>query len=176
MNDSIMRDFERLEKIKTDTLAYLRSQPEERIAKCPPHGWCMTQAMRHIQMSEDLSLQYMMKKSKAGDEMLPRPLRPRLLLQVLYFVFAIGLKYKMPKVLTGPEITTLDELEKDWSETREKIKAFIQEYPEKWSKKAVYKHPFVGMLNLSDTIRFFESHLKHHIIQIKRIDKMLKKS
>lgn len=127
-------------------------------------------------MSEDLSLQYMLKKSKAGDDMLQRQLKPRLLLQVLYVVFALGMKFKMPKVLTGPEITSLEELENDWNQTREKLKNFIEKYPEKWNNKAVYKHPFVGMLNLKDSVSFFNSHLNHHIIQVKRIDKMLRKS
>ncbi len=176
MTDSLRRDFEKLEKEKAQALNYLRSQPEDRLALQPPAGWCMIQAFRHIQISEDLSLQYMQKKSKAGDEMLARQLKPRVWLQVLYVVFALGLKFKMPAMLAGPQITRLEDLERDWNETREKLKNFIEAYPEKWNKKAVYKHPFVGMLNLQDTVRFFSSHLRHHVIQVKRIDRALRKS
>ncbi len=176
MTDSLRRDFEKLEKEKAQVLTYLRSQSRDRIVLQPPGGWCMVQAMRHIQMSEDLSLQYMQKKSKADDEMLERQWKPRVWLQVLYLVFALGLKFKMPRMLTGPEITSLEDLESDWNETREKIKIFLEDYPERWNNKAVYKHPFVGMLNLQDTVRFFSSHLRHHIIQVKRIDKALRKS
>ena len=80
MNQSILRQFEVLETNKADILQFLREQSEDDLTKKLPEKWTMIQAMRHVQMSESGSLQYMKKKIQAGEDLPTRGLIPRLYL------------------------------------------------------------------------------------------------
>ena len=127
-------------------------------------------------ISEKMSLAYLRKKSLAGDQLKERPLLPRLSLLLLFSVFLFRFKFKAPKILASPEVTSLDELRKDWDALRTEMEQFFTEFPDKWLTKAVYKHPFLGMLNAVDALRFFNAHLMHHIRQVHRIESKLRKS
>ena len=63
----------------------------------------------------------------------------------------------------------------EWTKTREAIKNYVEEYPDKLLSKAVYKHPFAGRLDLESAIGSFIYHQRHHIHQIKRIRKKMGK-
>ena len=174
MNQSILRQFEVLETNKADILQFLREQSEDDLTKKLPEKWTMIQAMRHVQMSENGSLQYMKKKIQAGDDLPTRGLIPRFYLLLLLFVFKIGLKFKAPEVIANPKQTRLNELENDWNQSRNEMKEFLDQFPGKWENRAIYRHPFVGRLNLYDAMRFFNSHLNHHTRQVYRIKKQLR--
>lgn len=166
--------FRLLEKNREEILAYVASKPEEIIRQSRTNQWSMIQAVRHVQLAEAGSIGYMQKKILAGDAMKEATRLPRVLLTLVDVSFRSGLKFKAPVAIQHPPVTSLAELKADWDSTRESLKQFIENYPEKWSAKAVYKHPFVGMLSLSEALRFFRIHQAHHIRQVHRIARSLK--
>ena len=87
--------------------------------------------------------------------------------------YRINLKFKAPKAVSNPPITSLEELETDWTESRKRLRAFLDQYPEKWRNKAVYKHAILGRINLEDGLEFYSEHLGHHMRQLKRIESAL---
>lgn len=173
MIDDVRLGFQRLEEQKSQVLTLLKSKSETELTKSLPEKWSMIQAMRHVQMSEEGSLNYMLKKSQAGDKMKKRTYLVKFYLQILYLVFHLRLKFKAPKAISNPPITSLDQLENDWNATREKLQNFLNEYPEKWRLKAVYRHPFLGLLNVTDAVKFLNAHLTHHTRQLHRIERQI---
>ena len=171
--NSIVQGWDKLEDKKKNILSKLQTKSEDELKKSLPGEWSMIQAMRHVYLSEFFTLQYMTKKSKAGDDMKKRPFMPRLSLRALYAVFYVRLKFKAPEVIANPPLTSLAELESDWKESRIRLKKFLDEYPEGWKDKAVYKHPFLGMLNIEDAVNFLNAHLQHHIRQVNRIERQI---
>jgi hypothetical protein len=169
----IWKELEILNKNQRVVIDYLRHLPIEKHSELPPKGWAMIQALRHIQVSESTSVAYLNKKKLAGDALKESGLKSSIALSLINVAFKSGLKFKAPAVLKDPQITSLEELIEDWEQTREQIRLFLEEYPEKWESKAVYRHPFAGMLNVNDTIRFFNIHQNHHIRQVHRIAKHL---
>ena len=166
--------FQLLEKNRVEIVNHLSQLPDELIHQSRPNEWSMMQAVKHVQLAEAGSISYMHKKILAGDEMKKATLMPSLLLTVMDGAFRSGLKFKAPAAIQNPPVTALSELKTDWQTTRESLKQFIESYPEKWAKKAVYKHPFVGMLNLQEALRFFYIHQSQHIRQVYRIERALK--
>ena len=173
MKDSIMKIFEKLEQSKQEILTFLRTQDSNDLKRSAEGSWSMIQAMRHIQKTEESIMAYLTKKMQAGEGMRDRTIKGRIALRFMFFAFFLRLKFKAPKSLPDPEITPLEELETDWNLSREQMKNFIRDFPEKWKIKAIYKHPAGMRINLSDTIRFLNVHLRHHIHQVHRIKKSL---
>lgn len=175
MNQGISEQIRKLEEQKQEVLDFLREQSEEDLAKSEEGKWSMIQAMRHIQMAEEGSMNYMMKKSLAGDDMKKRPLKARVFLRLLKTVYMLGVRFKAPKAIGSPPATSLQKLENDWTSSRGKMISFAESYPEKLLNKGVYRHPFVGLLSLEDGFRFFNIHLEHHRKQVTRIHEAVTK-
>lgn len=174
MKNSMMRNFQKMERSKQKILIFLRTQESNDLGRSTEGNWSMIQAMRHIQRSEELIVAYLEIKMQAGEDMPEGTLKGRIALRFMFFAFFLRLKFKAPKNLPDPEITLLGELETDWSLSRDRMKNFIVDFPTKWKKKAIYKHPAGMRINLSDTIRFLNVHLRHHIHQVHRIKKNLR--
>ena len=104
MNDLISQKFEILGSNKAKIIEIIKSYSEEDRVKALPEKWSMIQVLRHIQVSEEGSMAYMMKKSKAGDQMKSRPLLSRFFLQILYLTFRLRFRLKAPKVVSNPKI------------------------------------------------------------------------
>jgi len=166
--------FQLLEKNRAEIMNHLASLPEELIHQSQQNKWSMMQAMKHVQLAEAGSISYMHKKILAGDAMKSAALMPRLLLTLVDGAFRSGLKFKAPTAIQNPTVTSLSDLKTDWDATRESLRQFVENYPEKWANKAVYKHPFVGMLSLREALRFFHIHQSQHIRQVYRIARSLK--
>ena len=163
-----------LSKNREDLFQFLEGMTEDEIRKMPEKGWSMMQALRHIQVSEAASVGYINKKKQAGESLRPSRFRPKAMLTIIDLAFRSGLKFKAPSVLSSPEDSCLDELKKDWNNTREELIRLIAEYPDEWESKAVYRHPVAGMLNITDAVRFFNVHQNQHSRQVRRIAKHLK--
>jgi len=174
MKDSTWRGFQKLERNKEKILIFLRTRNADELKNSADGSWSMIQAMRHIQMSEDSIVKYLEKKMKAGDEMPIGTVKGRIYLRIMFLAFFLRFKFKAPKSLPDPSITSLEELEADWNRSRERMKEFIIDFPAKWESKAIYKHPAGMRVNLADTIRFLSVHLRHHIHQVHRIKRSLR--
>jgi hypothetical protein len=64
---------------------------------------------------------------------------------------------------------TLDELLKQWNGIREKLQGLLAEIPAGNLDDLVYRHPYGGPLDISETLHFIEVHFDNHIRHIDRI-------
>lgn len=67
-------------------------------------------------------------------------------------------KGKAPKQVQPPEVIELDAIEKQLLQAKE----CLQLIPV-INSKATFKHPYFGILNKNQTIKFVEIHTKHHL-------------
>ncbi len=173
MNNLYQKRFDRLEKEKQRIVDYLHLFPADQLKQTAGAQWSMVQAMRHIQMSEQASLDYMQKKMQAGDTIPKQTFKSAFLLQVMSLVFRLGIRFKAPDIIAMPKNGSLDDLLNDWESTRRQMEDYLKKYPNQMAAKAPYKHPYVGRLTVKNALRFFLSHQKHHYRQLKRISKSL---
>ncbi|MDN4165364.1 DinB family protein [Cytophagales bacterium LB-30] len=57
----------------------------------------------------------------------------------------------------------------EWLNLRDKMKRFLESFPEDKHQHFVFVHPVVGKLNILQTLGFLDDHLYHHRRQVKRI-------
>lgn len=137
-------------------------------------SWSLIQVLSHLNQAESSSLMYMKKKIQAGDKMAEIGFKNHFQMKLTNLALSSSLKWKAPSyVANPPEVSGLKEMETIWMGTRNEIMKFVEEYPEKYLNKAVYKHPMGGRQNLNNAIDSFIFHQKHHEHQIKRIKKSL---
>ncbi len=152
--------FELLDRNPTDK--YQNSPAEKE--------WTVIQVLDHLYVSQQGPLNYCKKKIKAGDAIPESGLFDAIKMKVyLLFLFS-PIKFKAPKVVSNPSNDwEYNEIKTKHLQFLEDLKDFVEAYPDKFSNKAIYKHPIAGRITMDHTISFFEAHLRHHQFQINRL-------
>lgn len=166
---------EKLKRLNDDTakiFASLNGIAEEKLSD-QSYGWSIIQVFSHLNAAETASLKYMQKKIQAGDKMVDSGPSNALRMWLCNSALKSSLKWKAPSYIANPPSYELEEIRSKWTDTRSAIQEFVDEYPDQWLNKLVYKHPLGGRQNLDRAVDSFVYHQIHHIHQIKRIRKQL---
>lgn len=172
MKDTVYQKLQRLDAETQKIYADISMLPKDKLED-KSDGWSILQVFSHLNEAESISLQYMQKKMQAGDRMQKRSWGNLLRMWFVNRALQSSLRWKAPSYISNPPIFEYEEMKKKWAETREGIRAFIDEYPEEWMNKLVYKHPMGGRQDLSRAVDSFIYHQRHHVHQINRIRKKL---
>ncbi|WP_258103771.1 DinB family protein [Marinoscillum sp. MHG1-6] len=176
MNSTLQREFDKIDKRKSRLLARLDKIDDDYLTVQVEEGsWSVVQVLRHVSLSEEMSLQYIKKKISAGVLMPDSSSFDRFKMRLVNWYLISGLKYKAPTVLPKPEDKlNYQDVCIDWYNTRKALAEFLNNYPDRFLSKAIFKHPIVGRTDIKSMLVFFNAHLKHHEYQIKRVlDKIL---
>ncbi|MEP0985452.1 DinB family protein [Ekhidna sp.] len=168
INKKLKRLNEETEKIY-DSLAGIS---EEKLSD-QSYGWSIIQVFSHLNDAETASLKYMQKKVQAGDKMHNTGMGNSLRMWLTNQALKSSLKWRAPSYISSPPVYSLEEIKTKWGQTRNDIQQFVDEYPDKWLSKLVYKHPMGGRQNLERAVDSFVYHQIHHKHQINRIKKKL---
>ena len=170
MDSRLQRQFEQMEAVRESVFDMLKFYSPDQLAFKPaPDKWSVIQVLQHLLISEQGTYQYLTRKNQA--ESLPDAgwgagVRSRLLKVGLLS----PLRFKVPKQLTQPPGgQPFEVLMRDWREVREALREFAAALPRERLKSAIFRHPFVGYLTLSQTFDFIDKHVRHHRRQIRRI-------
>lgn len=166
---------DKLKQLNEDTdkiYASLEGIDDEKL-KDASYGWSIIQVLSHLNSAENASLKYMQKKIQAGDKMADSGAVNSLRMWLCNGVLKSSLKWKAPSYIANPPEYEYEEVKSIWAETRASIQQFVDEYPEQWMNKLVYKHPMGGRQNLDRAVDSFLFHQIHHTHQINRIRKKL---
>ena len=68
-----------------------------------------------------------------------------------------------------PARAELEPTRREWEEGRAGWKELVDSLPPEQARKAIFRHPVVGMLTLGQTLQFMDEHIKRHTGQVKRI-------
>ena len=138
-------------------------------------GWSLIQVLSHLEMSEALSLNYMKKKINAGSGMKRSGVVNKVRMRVTCGFLSSRIKWKAPSYIANPKDDySLDEIKDKWNDTRSDLRKFVDDYPDEFLNRLVYKHPMAGRQALGEAIDSIIYHQRHHIHQINRIKKELK--
>lgn len=162
--------FSLLKDISAKYHDFLREVPDDQFQLTPPiGGWSYSEVYSHIFDISILTLKEVEHCIKGEGKIKPTAFIVKVIL--FFGSFPPNAKYKVPKALVGRERKI----------KKEAAAAFIQKFLEELD--IVYSqlhladpalktlHPRLGYLNASQWFRFMEIHLKHHLKQLKRIEK-----
>ena len=166
---------EKLKRLKNETEKIYESLGDITSQKLSDqsYGWSIIQVFSHLNEAETASLKYMQKKVQAGDKMKKSGIGNSFRMWLTNQALKSSLKWGAPSYISNPPTYELEEIKSKWSETRNAIQQFVDEYPDQWLDRLVYKHPMGGRQNLERAVDSFIYHQIHHVHQINRIKKQL---
>ena len=90
---------------------------------------------------------------------------------LLNSVLVLPTRYKAPKTKHIKPISNLSirELLIKWSKSKQSWINLLEQFSFDELKLTVFKHPYVGLLTIDQTLLFIAYHIKHHHYQINRI-------
>lgn len=169
----ILKKFNRLEEKRQLLIEDLSKMSDEEFNKIPETGgWSIQQTLSHIYQAEQLSFNYIKKKTSSWESLKTANITSGLKSQLLVFTLKSPIKFKAPAMVADdlPSEEKLDEIDKNWKTLRVELEEFVDVYPPEHLNRLILRHP-VGMLTLSQAFSFFNAHQERHIRQIQRIRK-----
>ncbi len=151
---------------------YIRNINSDQLNASPAPGkWSALEIIRHLYLSEKLTLDYLKKKWSYS----PRLKTAGIFTWLRFQALIIGMRQPTIK-LNAPaaarvskEIFNPGILMADWMTMRKELFEFIHALPEDVFDKEFYKHPVAGKMKLDHMLKFFYHHTARHIGQMKKI-------
>ena len=165
--------FHKLESSRIDLVSLLEIQSKQALTfKVDEKTWSPLQVCFHDIKSEQLTLLSLNKNLQQKDNLKRSSFAGIIRDASLNFALKSKIKFKAPPLVANmPEEYDFAELMKKWGTIRSSLKEYLDNFPEQYSDRAIFKHPIVGWMNLSQTLNFLQSHFDHHKLQIeKRIE------
>lgn len=164
-----------MEATKADLLRGIASLDAEILARKPdPATWSILQVIAHLTKSEAGTLQYIKKKTQDPGALERAGLGSWLRVAALVAAVRSPIKFKAPKgVADAPAAPDLKAASFAWAEVREDWREYIENFPEVLKDRAIFRHPFVGLLGPAQTMVYLNEHLMNHVRQIARIRRAL---
>ncbi|HYF68660.1 MAG TPA: DinB family protein [Ohtaekwangia sp.] len=178
MNHKLESSFNKLRRQKQLLLKEVCTVSVASFHRCPRVGkWSISQILTHLITAERLSLSYLKKKSMGMDSLQKSGFREDVKFVILKLSQRIPLRYKAPRVVieNTPPALSYAEVVMQWETLDTEIAQFLETVAEEDIHKKIYKHPYMGMLDVIHGVQFLREHIIHHQSQIKRILRVIKK-
>ncbi len=153
-------------------LKSLGDHSHETLNKPPKDGaWSAMQILHHIKLAEYYSYKYCEKKLSFTPQLNKVGWQENLRGKLVKWYLQLPLKAQAPTNMSGsalPPESKLVDIEAEWKKQRKNLQQFLEELPDKYIDKAVYKHPFGGRLSFAGMLDFYQAHFRRHQRQIWR--------
>jgi hypothetical protein len=171
MRSDLQRRLERLEATRAGVVSRVEPFDRERLNRPRADGgWSALQVLHHVILVESGTLRYISKKMQAGTSLPRAGLVSRLRRLTLQVALASPFRFRAPGVVAEvpAEIDPADLLAR-WDEARGGWRKLVEEFPEEILDRLVFRHGWVGLMGLRDTLDFLQGHLDHHVRQVERL-------
>ena len=160
---------------KTDELLESLAVYDPEILQKKPNAdqWSVIQVLDHLILTEDSCLQYLHKKILGAESVRDVGLKQSFLMLVSKAAYGGTFKFKarVDAINHPNNDLTLEEIRTKWSGSRSKMGAFLEDFPDAYLKKALFRHPFLGRISVPQMLTFLGDHVIHHKGQIRRVMK-----
>ncbi|HBH23727.1 MAG TPA: hypothetical protein DDY13_09930 [Cytophagales bacterium] len=172
MHGKIRRNWQKHELLFKKLEDFGTTLSEEQLqSKAMQNGWSIKQVFHHLFLAEQMSYDSIMSfnfDKKLEKTSLGSVYRTTLLLLAL----KSPLKFKSPKqVNIDNQIDSIDfsMIMSEWRKKKAVFEHFLNQFPTNRLSFYIFRHPYAGKMNIVQAIKFFNLHISHHEIQIKRI-------
>ncbi|PJA98290.1 MAG: hypothetical protein CO128_08105 [Ignavibacteriales bacterium CG_4_9_14_3_um_filter_30_11] len=171
MNIDINKKLEILENNKAQLLNCFESISGEKLnTQLEKDKWSPAQIIYHVVKSEQYTLISLMNSSKPETKLRKIGFKAFGKSKLLNLFLKSRLKFKAPPIVQKvPDDVNVKDILAKWDEVRNEIKNVCLKFPKENFNKGVFKHPYIGFINLEQSLNFLINHLKHHTAQIEKI-------
>ena len=170
MHPSLTPHWQKAESLRNSYLQQFAGYSAAQLSYKPAEKeWNMLGVAQHLIKAEKATVKYV--KHKLSQQ---KSLQPGWdhFFKILGLKIALWLpvKYKVPAGEIHPdENLTLDQIREEWKSIRHEMKALLDNFPEDYLNKKIFKHPLAGPMSIEQALMFWQYHLRHHMQQINRI-------
>lgn len=169
INEMIRSINERLNNLDSELNEVIKQLDSrvDQVHKSPQGKWSPAQILHHLYTSEYGTVTYLKKKVESTEVasagirgfiasfLLKRALRNQ------------KTKFKAPEVLGEmPDKPEFEKLRNNYLNLRKELRSVLDRFDKRMAKKAYFKHPVVGRMNIYQTLSFLEEHFDRHKKQI----------
>jgi len=173
MPPDLQKHFDKIEIQRISILdACKHLTPEQINAQPTPGKWSVAETLSHIIAAERMSTLYIQKKIQGISDLMDSGLLEEVKLMLLKVSQRLpGLKFKAPPgvVKNTTQYRLHADITSGWNEVRRDLRLLLEKIPDSLQHRMIYKHPFVGYLNVKQALQFFYEHIHHHGPQLKQI-------
>ena len=170
MNSLLEKQFNQLEEERRQLFSELKIYDDAVINKKPAPGkWSVAEVIAHLITAEEMSLQYLMKKTQDTSRAEKETFKNKWRWLLVKIVFSANIKYKAPQIVepkSGYE--SLANLEMYWAKIRLQTLSVLNKLSDDELNKELWKHAIAGKMNLHHMVKFFGIHFRRHKKQIAR--------
>lgn len=169
MLEEIRQTFDNLEDKLEKLLQELKSMPAETVSfKAAKDKWSVLEAVEHLVIAEEGMLEQL--TTAAGKSGLDWQEKSAKNFQIVIKVMERDIPVDVPDDSLEPHGEyKLEDLLDRWKAAREKTRAYIEGLDSDNARALVYRHPFAGPLNISETFRFIDVHFDNHMRHLETI-------
>jgi hypothetical protein len=169
--DKLIIHFDRIEYDRANLISQLDDLSQEQLHfRRSPEKWTILQILDHLITSEKLSVKYIKRITSTPENLERSGFQSKFRIFALKLALILPFKYKAPKIsdATGKD-PEYEKLKLEWEQIRKDLRKQINSLDKSILKGEILKHPIVGMLNMKQTLQFFDIHFNHHKKQIENI-------
>jgi hypothetical protein len=173
MEKKIKQEFDALEKSRFELFKKLDKLDGSKMNNQPdPKSWSVVQVMDHLTLAERNSLLYMKKKLSVTNEFRKSNFKTTFRMFLLKSALKLPIKWRAPKIVADAKNEkTYDEAKAAWTEVRNGIAEFLENFPAEHLDSELFKHPSAGKFTVVQALNFMHTHFEHHLKQFDRITK-----
>lgn len=173
MDSKLESGFNKLENSRLQLFAKLEKKDESELNFHPGKDkWSMIQVMHHLIITEQLSIGYINKKLTYRTNIKKSGFGAAIRFFALKSMLRTPFRFKAPKIVSEvPDNGNFNQVKDQWDQTRKELRELLDNLPEEFLNKNIFKHAIAGKMNICQTLCFMEEHFKHHVKQIDRIAK-----
>ncbi|WP_299990639.1 DinB family protein [uncultured Pontibacter sp.] len=170
MNPVLESRYLKLEESRNRLIGELEGLDEELLNRPAATGkWSINQIVAHLIQVEQLTNSYIQRKVQE-EELESASLAHTLRSLLLRVALHSGMKFKAPAAVAKvPAHASLNSLRIQWDAARYQLEDTLTELPRPLLDKCVFRHPYAGMLTITQTLAFLQDHFDHHARQISRL-------
>ena len=175
MKAEFKNKFDIMEKDREEIISLINKLDDQKLNFKPAPGkWSILQILFHIIKAEHLTIISLKNSIGNKKDLKKSSLGAAMRSSLLNISLRSSIKIKSPDILKKvPETYDIEQLKKKWTTLRSELNKILNGAEEEVLNKYVFKHPYAGRLNFTQSIEFLYEHVKHHKRQIKRINDLL---
>jgi len=165
----IRQTFKSLEDKRGKVLQQLDLMPSETVHfKAGADKWSVVEAIEHLVIAEESMLDQLTAGASAVN-LDPRD-RSAKNFQIVIKVMERDIPVDVPDESLKPHGKfKLEELLDRWDTVRQKTSAYIEAIGSDDAADLVYRHPFAGPLDMTETLRFLDVHFDNHMRHLETV-------
>lgn len=171
MNKDINEKLEILENKKTDFLKCFELISDEKLNTQPAKDkWSLAQILYHVVKAEQGTVISFMNSIRKENNLNTVGAKAFFKSLLLNLALKSNFKFKAPPIAQKvPDNVNVKEVTNKWDEIRKDLKNTCLKIPEENYNKGIFKHPYIGLINLEQSLNFLINHINHHLLQVEKI-------